>query len=108
MTKHTNHLAHRSEVIKASNHLPQGLRAYFDEQTRWTLLFRQVVEQVISTEMADACQVVRYFNGELIVSSPNLTLINHLHYLLPTLIDALKFYQEFTHLNKISLVHFCP
>lgn len=108
MTKHTNHLAHRSEAIKVNNQLPQGLRAYFDEQTQQTLAFQQVVAQVVSTEMATLCHVVRYFNGELIVSSPNLTLINHLRRLLPILINTLQSHQDFKNLNKINLVYFCP
>lgn len=108
MTKRTNHLASKSELLKAQNRIPQGLRAYFELQAHQTLIFRQTVAQLIPKEMADLCQVVRYFNGELIVSSPNLTLNNHLHYLLPTLINTLKSHQAFAQLSTITLVHFCP
>lgn len=108
MIQHYNRLASKSERLKASNHLPQELINYFEQQAHLTTLFQQVVTDMALPEMASLCQVVRYANGELIISSANATAINHLYRLLPALIDALKIHQDFQFLHKIHLVHYAP
>lgn len=108
MIQRYNRLASKSERLKASNHLPQGLINYFEQQAHLTTLFQQVVIDKVSPEMASLCQVVRYANGELIVSSANATAINHLYRLLPALMDTLKTHQDFQLLHKIHLVHYVP
>lgn len=107
MTKYTNHLASQDEFIKATNRLPKKIRSYFEQQAQLTTAFRQTVEPMLSKSMVQLCQVVRYADGEMIVSVSNATLVNHLHYLLPTLLNALKTHNDFIYLNKIHFVYFC-
>lgn len=101
-----NHLGNTSERLQAQNRLPKSLLSYFETQTELTTLFQHTLSMMLATEVAQTCQVVRYAYGELIISTPNNTLINHLRYLSGTLIESLKQHQEFYQLQKLSFVLF--
>lgn len=109
MTNHfskINHLGTTCERLQAQNQLPKLLTDYFENQSKLTALLQQTLSTLVVPQAAQTCQVVRYANGELIVSTPNGTLINHLRYLSGTLMELLKQQHEFIDLQKISLVQF--
>lgn len=101
-----NHLGNTSERLQAQNRLPKSLLVYFETQTHLTTLLQKTLNLLITQEMAQTCQVVRYAQGELIISTANNTLINHLRYLSGTLVDTLKQQKEFVELQKLTFVQF--
>lgn len=100
----TNHLANKVEKMHAANAIPSKLLTYFAMQEELTYLLHQSLAEFIDESAVTSCQVVRFFNGELIVTTSSLTLANHLRYLEQQLLESLKTKPALHTLNKLSIV----
>lgn len=95
-----NRLANQSERLSARNRLPKPWLAHYQRQQKLDALWRALTADTLG-DAASLCQVVRFCEGKLVVSTPNQTLANHLRFLAPSLIDALKRHPDFANLRTL-------
>ncbi len=100
-----NQFANRTERLTAKAQLPKAFLHYLHTQEQLTQIFRQVVSEVVSVQASEQCQVVRYHEGELIISTHNATLVNHLRYVHDLLVTHLRQQPKFAHVYKLHLVY---
>lgn len=103
-TKHPNHLAAHHERLQAAHRLPKAWQSYFEHQTKLNDAWLVAVGDLLSADVASLCQVVRFCDGQLIVSTPNQTLVNHLRYLSGNLIDTLGKQSIFADIHSIHVI----
>lgn len=103
--KKSNHLASFTERLQAVNALPETFITYQKQQAMLTQAFCQALTGVVDEQSLAGCQVVRFFNGELIISCSSTTLVNHLRYLSSLILSTLQNHPTFAAVQKLHLAH---
>lgn len=108
--KSPNQLSSRTERMRGVYHLPisKSITAYFAEQERLTQAFFETLASTLTPDTLTLCRVIRYHQGQLIVTVENQTFINQLNYLKPSLMDTLSKHPLFRHLSCLSFVYTKP
>lgn len=105
MLKKANHLASLTERTKAVSYLPKTLLERYHEQERLNHAFQIALSNVLPVQTLSACTVVYYKTGELALATSNQTLVSHLTYLTPKLLDALSAHRDFKAITTLSIVY---
>lgn len=101
--KSPNKFAPITERLHVSTKLPK-LFSQHQKQQKLNEILNQTLATYIAKTACDGCHIVQFTNGELIITTPHTTLVNHMAYLSDNIIVDLKRHIEFKNLTKLHWV----
>lgn len=108
MLKKANHLASLTERTKALSYLPKSLLERYNDQKKLNQAFLEALSDVLPVQTLSACTAVHYKTATLVIATSNQTLVSHLTYLTPKLLDALSAHRDFRAIKTLSVVYTKP